>query len=111
MGAIIFWTGASTISKMAESNNFLQLRGERMNDKCRNVECRHSNYCQDSVNCIDVTSDTKKAIANNVARISCTNYALVSFSSLLESNGRLLEKHVHDEQMSKGYDRCFRAPY
>jgi hypothetical protein len=79
--------------------------------KCSNVECRHSSYCQDSVNCMDVTTDSKKVITNSVARIWCHDYALVSFSSLLESNGRLLEKHVHDEQMSKGYDRCFRAPY
>ncbi len=80
-------------------------------EKCDSVDCSHVCYCQKSNKCIDVTKETKKGIANSVAHIICSDYRIFSMSSLLESDGSRLEALVRDEQSSKGFAPCFKAPY
>ena len=78
---------------------------------CDNQECLHSRYCKNHVALVPVTKESKKGIANSVARMVCVDWQLFSMASLLESDGKRLEASVHTEQTSKGFDACFRAPY
>ena len=81
-------------------------------DTCHNTGCGHAGYCRKSVSCAAITPDERKRIANRVVRMKhLSDWEQLSASSLLESSGKRLEKAVHQEQASKGFEACFVAPY
>jgi hypothetical protein len=81
-------------------------------DTCHNAGCSHSGYCRKSVSCVVITPDERKRIANRVVSLRhVSNWEQLSASSLLESSGKHLQKAVHQEQASKGFETCFEAPY
>jgi len=81
-------------------------------DKCHNIACSHSGYCRKSITCAVITRDEKKRIANKVVRhLHVSAWAQLSTSSLLEASGQELQKAVHREQATKGFNACFEAPY
>jgi len=82
-----------------------------MNKGCSNSACRYAFFCLHHGQCSVVTSETKKGIANSVANMVCSDWKKFSFSSMLENDGAQLEKIIHNEQISKGFTACFRAPY
>ncbi len=83
-----------------------------VDDKCHNVGCSHSGYCNKSISCVVITPDEKKSIANKVVRLMhVSEWERFSASSLLESSGKQLQKAVHQEQASKGLCTCFESPY
>jgi glutamine---fructose-6-phosphate transaminase (isomerizing) len=82
------------------------------NDKCHNIDCSYSRFCRKSIACVGITPDEKKRIANSVVKLMrVSNWEQFSASSLLESSGLLLQKTVHQEQVSKGLSTCFVSPY
>lgn len=83
-----------------------------MRETCRNDTCCYSDYCLKKGKHVHVTKDTKKSIANSVTNIVCkSDWKRFSVSSLLESDGRRLEDAVHQEQLSHGYQKCFKSPF
>jgi glucosamine--fructose-6-phosphate aminotransferase (isomerizing) len=81
-------------------------------DKCHNAGCSHSGYCHKSITCAVITRDEKKRIANKVVRhLHVSAWAQLSTSSLLEASGQELQKAVHREQATKGFNTCFESPY
>jgi hypothetical protein len=82
-----------------------------MKPACENHGCAHAQYCKNHIAQVPVTGESRKGIANSVARMVCTDWQLFSISSLLESDGKRLEASVHTEQTSKGFTACFRSPY
>jgi glucosamine--fructose-6-phosphate aminotransferase (isomerizing) len=81
-------------------------------DKCHNISCSHSGYCRKSITCAVITRDEKKRIANKVVRhLKVSAWSQLSTSSLLEASGQELQKAVHREQATKGYNTCFESPY
>ena len=81
-------------------------------DKCHNIACSHSGYCRKSITCAVITRDEKKRIANKVVRhLHVSAWAQLSTSSLLEASGQELQKAVHREQATKGFNACFESPY
>ena len=82
-----------------------------MGDLCKSTECSYAGYCQRSGRCPNVTKETKKGIANSVAHIVCNDWQIFPLSSMLESDGRRLEKVVQEKQKAEGCDPCFKSPY
>jgi len=82
-----------------------------MMEKCNSDDCCYARFCLKSERCATVTNQTKKGIANSVAHTVCSDWQIPSVSSLLESDGRRLETLIQEQQTSKGYTPCFRAPY
>jgi hypothetical protein len=78
---------------------------------CESHDCTYVRYCGNSAKNLPVNKETKKGIANSVARLVCDDWQLFSLSSLLESDGKRLETVVHAEQSSKGFCTCFKSPY
>lgn len=78
---------------------------------CANCECSYAEYCLNHEGCMPISKEAIKSIANNVAHLVCSDWKLLSLASLIESDGRKLEKIVHSEQTSKGFTACFRSPY
>ena len=83
-----------------------------VDDKCHNTGCSHSGYCRKSISCAIITPDEKKSIANRVVRlIHVSQWEQFSVASMIESSGKQLQKSVHREQASKGFNTCFESPY
>ncbi len=81
-------------------------------DTCHNTGCSHTGYCRKSISCVAITPDEKKRIANRVVMLrTVSSWEQMSACSLLESSGQQLQKAVHREQASKGFDTCFVSPY
>jgi hypothetical protein len=82
-----------------------------MRENCNSIDCIYACYCSRSNKCMTVTKETKKGIANSVAHFVYNDWRILSCSSLLESDGKRLEKVVHEQQKAEGFIPCFKAPY